>query len=236
MTADGVCATFQDPSNALGAALQLQQAILDPAATAGIAMRVRCGLHVGAAQPRDGDFYGATVNRAARIMSAAHGGQVLLSQAMFELVRDRLPAGASLRDLGNVRLRNLARPERLFQLEHPADEFRLRQFPDATPNNLPEQLTSVVVATTSTPWRASTLRLTFVGRAACDGGLLQVAAGLLDRYQDGVWLVELAAITDPALVVQAVMQALTIREEPGKSLLQTLIAHVQGHALLLVVG
>ena len=146
MSGDGAHAAFDDPIDALEATLQLQQALADPAATHGIELRVRCGMHAGVTERRDNDFFGGVVNRAARIMSVAHGGQVLLSQAVATLVGERLPAGATLRDLGTVRLRDLESPERVFQLVHP----RLRQdFPalrslEATPNNLPQQLSSFV--------------------------------------------------------------------------------------------
>ncbi len=143
---DGIHAAFGDPLDAVRAVIELQQALDDPEATCGVALRVRCGLHAGVVERRDNDFFGSAVNRAARIMSAAHGGQVLLSQAVAVLVRERLPAGVALRDLGTIRLRDLAQPEQVYQVVHP----RLRQdFPalrslEATPNNLPQQVTSFV--------------------------------------------------------------------------------------------
>ena len=117
--------------------VQLQQGLADPAATHGVALRVRCGLHAGVTERRDNDFFGGTVNRAARIMSVAHGGQILLSQAVATLLGERLPPDTMLRELGTVRLRGLETPERVFQLVHP----RLRQeFPalrslEATPTS-----------------------------------------------------------------------------------------------------
>ncbi len=146
MTGDGVHAAFDDPLDAIGAVLDLQQTLADAEATGGIALSVRCGLHAGVDESRDNDFFGGTVNRAARIAGAAHGGQVLVSEAVAVLVRDRLPEGVSLRDLGLVRLRDLERPLRVLQLMH----SRLRKdFPalrslEATPNNLPRQITSFV--------------------------------------------------------------------------------------------
>src|SRR5512132_793081 len=95
MTGDGVCAAFDDPLDALGATLELQQALADPAATEGVALRVRSGLHAGVVERRDDDYFGSVVNRAARIMGGAHGGQVLLSQAIVDRLRDRLPSGVS---------------------------------------------------------------------------------------------------------------------------------------------
>lgn len=146
MVGDGVYAAFAEPLDALVASVQLQQALADPHATNDIALRVRCGLHTGLVEQRDNDYFGSAVNRAARIMSAAHGGQILLSRAVVESIDERLPAGLALRDLGSVRLRDLASPERVCQIVHP----KLRQdFPalrslEATPNNLPQQVTSFV--------------------------------------------------------------------------------------------
>jgi len=110
MTGDGMNAAFDDALDALIATLDLQQALADPAATCGLALRVRCGLHTGVVEHRDNDYFGSPVNRAARIMSAAHGGQVLLSQAVVDCVREVLPAAVSLRSLGKVRLKDLATP------------------------------------------------------------------------------------------------------------------------------
>src|SRR5258706_12050954 len=139
MTGDGLHAAFDDPLDAIGTVVQLQLKLADLESTSGFALRVRCGLHVGIDESRDNDFFGREVNRAARIMSAAHGGQILLSQAVAALLRDRLPAGWALRDLGAVRLRDLATPERLFQLQHPElrETFPALRSLEAIPNNLP---------------------------------------------------------------------------------------------------
>src|ERR1019366_7756399 len=115
---DGLHAAFDDPLNAIGAALQLQLALADPDATGGVDLRARCGLHAGVDERRDNDFFGSVVNRAARGMAAAHGGQILLSRAVALLSRERLPAGVELRDLGTVRLRDLANPEHVYQVVH----------------------------------------------------------------------------------------------------------------------
>jgi class 3 adenylate cyclase len=113
MTGDGVHAVFDDPLDAVAATLELQQALADPEATHGIALSVRCGLHLGVVERRDNEFFGTPVNRAARLMAAAHGGQVLLSQAVPGLIADRLRDGVSLHDLGAVRLRDLASTEHI---------------------------------------------------------------------------------------------------------------------------
>jgi class 3 adenylate cyclase len=116
---DAFCATFATAPDALEAALEIQRRLLSSEWEQIGALRVRMALHTGAAQERDGDYFGPPVNRVARLLSAAHGGQVLLSLPAQELVRDRLPAGTSLRDLGAHRLKDLFRPERVFQLLAP---------------------------------------------------------------------------------------------------------------------
>jgi class 3 adenylate cyclase len=146
MTGDGGHAVFPDAIPALSAAIALQLDLLNTESTAGVALSVRCGLHSGDAQVRDHDYFGSVVNRAARIMSAAHGGQVLLSEDVAQRVCRRLPEGVGLRDLGKIRLRDLSTPEHVYQVEHA--QLR-REFPalrslESHPNNLEQQPTSFI--------------------------------------------------------------------------------------------
>jgi class 3 adenylate cyclase len=111
-----------------------------------LTLSLRCGLHLGVAERRDDDFFGAPLNRAARIMAAAHGGQTLVSQAVAGVIADRLRDGVTLRDLGTVRLRDLSSPEHVYQIVHPrlrADFPALRSL-EGTPNNLPQRTTSFI--------------------------------------------------------------------------------------------
>ena len=243
MTGDGMYAAFDDTLDAVNAALMLQESLNDPATTNGITFRVRYGLHVGVVERRNDDLFGSPVNRAARVMKAAHGGQILLSQAVVDHVTARLPAQASLLDLGGVRLRDLGSSEHIYQLVHP----KLRQdFPalrslEATPNNLPQQVTSFIGRERELAdikeLLAGTRLLTLLGM----GGLgktrlsLQIAADVLEKYPDGVWFVDLAPIKDPSLVPNAVAQVLGVHEERGKPLMQTLCEHVKDHKLLFVL-
>jgi len=244
MSGDGVHAVFADPLDAVRATLELQQTLveLEPT-TERVALQVRCGMHAGVDERRDNDFFGIGVNRAARIMSVAHGGQVLLSQAVAALVSDRLPDGVSLRDLGSVRLRDLANPERVYQLAHP--QLR-RDFPalrslEATPNNLPQQVSSFVgrerELTDIRNQLQNTRLLTLFGA----GGLgktrlsLQVAAEVLDDYPDGVWFVDLAPMTDERLVPQAAASVLGVKEEAGRPVLEALAKYVSDRKLLLIL-
>lgn len=242
-TGDGVHAVFGDPRDALAATLTIVRSLDDPGRTAGIALRIRCGLHAGVAFGRDGDYYGSTVNRAARIMAAAHGGQILVSQAVADAVAAGLPAECALLDLGEVRLRDLARPERVYQLAHPALR---RDFPPlrslaATPNNLPGQLTSFVgrnrelAEVRTLMQRTRLLTLTGTGGLGKTRLSLQAAAEALDDYPDGAWFVELAPLADPRRVALAVASALSLKEEAGRPLPETLVAHLRSRRLLLVL-
>jgi predicted ATPase/class 3 adenylate cyclase len=243
MTGDGMHAAFDDALDALAATMDLQQALVDPVATNGVPLRVRCGLHAGVVERRDNDYFGSAVNRAARIMSAAHGGQVLLSQAVADGVREILPPAVALRDLGRVRLKDLSTPEHVYQVVHP----QLRQkFPalrslEATPNNLPQQVTSFIGREKELAELRRRLAinclLTLTGSGGCGKTrlCLQVAADALEQFPDGVWLVELAPLVDPGLVPQTVATVLGLKEAPGKPIRQTLTDYLKDKRLLLLL-
>ena len=243
MTGDGVYAVFEDALDALRATIALQQALADPTMKDGVDLRVRCGLHTGVADRVDNDLFGSAVNRAARIMTAAHGGQVLLSQAAAALVRERLPVGVALHDLGSVRLRDLASPERIYQVVHP----QLRQtFPalrslEATPNNLPQQMTSFIGRERELGEIRKLLAETRLLMLLGAGGLgksrlsLQLAADEMDSFPDGVWFVELAPLDDARLVPQAVASVLGVKEGAGQPVLDALAKYVADRTLLLIL-
>ena len=243
MSGDGIHAAFADPLDAVCAAVQLQQALIDPAATNGMALRVRCGVHAGAHERRDKDFFGTAVNRAARIMSTAHGGQMLVSQVVAALTAERLSADVTLRDLGSVRLRDLSSPERVYQVTHPQlrQDFPALRSLDATPNNLPQQVTSFIGRERELAevkkLLASTRLLTLIGV----GGIgktrlsLQVAADSMDDYPDGAWFVELAALTDARLVPQAVASVLGVKEGAGRPVVEALVKYVRDKRMLLIL-
>jgi predicted ATPase len=183
------------------------------------------------------------VNRAARIMSMAHGGQVLLSHAVAVLVGERLPGGVALRDLGRLRLRDLARPEHVYQVVHPLlrSEFPALRSLEVTPNNLPQQLTSFVgrehelaeVARLLAEKRLLTLQGTGgIGKTRL---MLQAAAAGMDAFPDGVWLVELAALNDPRLVPQAVASVLHVKEDGGRPVIEALVKVVHDRRLLVIL-
>ncbi len=240
---DGLCAAFAVAPQAVAAALAAQQALLaEPWEETGL-LRVRMALHTGAAAVQGGDYVGACLNRLGRLLAAGHGGQALLSQATAELVREALPEGAGLRDLGEQRLRDLERAEHVYQLVHPSlpADFSPLQSLDAARHNLPLQLTSFVGREQELGQikqeleRARLLTLTGVGGCGKTRLALQVAAELLERYPDGVWLVELAPLADPALLPGAIAAALGVREAPGQTILETLLGVLRDKRLLLVL-
>ncbi|MGH6623591.1 MAG: ATP-binding protein, partial [Burkholderiaceae bacterium] len=243
MTGDGMHAAFAEPADAMSAAIELQTILADSGMAGDLPLSVRCGLHVGADERRDNDFFGRDVNRAARIMDAAHGGQILVSMALAERVRQNLPPGASLRDLGMVRLRDLTAPDHLYQVVHRRlrSEFPALRSLASAANNLPQQLNSFVGREREMREVRALLGANRIVTLLAMGGIgksrlsIQLAAEALDEYPDGVWLVELAALTDPREVVQAVAGVLGVKEEGGRPPVDALARFVADRQLLLVL-
>jgi len=242
-TGDGIYAVFADPLDAVRAVVAIQAELRDPAVTAGIPLMVRCGIHCGEAEVRGDDFFGRTLNRAARIMSAAYGGQALVSHSVAELLADRLPSDVSLRDLGGLRLRGLPAPERVYQVLHPrlCDGFPPLRSLEATPNNFPQKLTSFIGRERELLEVEALLQATRLVTLLGMGGLgktrlsLEVGAKLMDRFDDGAWFVDLASIRDPSLVASEVAKALGMHEEPGRPLVESLSAHLKPRKTLLIL-
>ena len=242
---DAFCAAFATAPNALSAALAAQCALHTEPWTEGLVLRVRMALHTGAAELRDNDYFGQPLNRTARLLAIGHGGQALVSAATQELTRDMLPPTVTLSEVGEHRLRGLSRPETVFQLIHPdlpAEFPPLKSLDNPQlSNNLPQQVTSFIGREKEIEAVKSLLDttrlLTLTGSGGCGKTrlALQVAAELLENYPDGAWFVELASLSDPVLVLQNVAQALGVREEAGKLLLQSLTAALKGKGLLLVL-
>jgi predicted ATPase/class 3 adenylate cyclase/DNA-binding CsgD family transcriptional regulator len=234
---DSFVAGFALASDAVACALQLQRA------TIGGLLVLRASVHTGELQQRaEGSYMGPTINRAARIRDAGHGGQVLMSQTTVDLVHDTLPPGCTLVDLGACRLRDLDRPVRLWQLAHadlPATFPPLRGL-DAGRNNLPLQLTAFIgraEAVAEVHEMLDTDRaVTLTGAGGCGKTrlALQVAAERVDRYTGGVWLVDLAPVNDAAAVSMLVADAIGASSSPRVSALAS-IAEAIGDVPTLVV-
>ena len=244
---DAFCAAFPTAPDALEVALSTQRALLVDQEVWGEAgpLLVRMALHTGAAEEREGDYFGPPLNRVARLLSAGHGGQTLLSLPAQELVRDLLPVGVELRDLGEHRLKDLARPERVFELlapDLPADFPPLRTL-ESRPNNLPMQPTLLVgrereveeVRGRLLAPEVRLLTLTGPGGTGKTRVALQAAADLLDEFEDGVYFVALATITDPTLVASTVAQVLGVRESGDQPLIEGIKDYLKDKRLLLVL-
>ena len=242
---DAFYTTFATAPAALAAALAAQHALAGEDWGEVGPLRVRMALHTGTAEARDGDYFGPSLNRVARILSAGHGGQVLLSAVTQELVRDQLPASAELRNLGEHRLKDLIRPEHLFQIvapELPVDFPPLRTL-ENRPNNLPPQPTPFigrtheVAAVKQRLLQPETRLLTLTG----PGGTgktrlgLQVGAEVLDDFPQGVWFVDLTAIEDAALVGSTIAMALRVQVLAGQAVVDALNAYLHEKQLLLVL-
>ena len=243
---DAFCVAFHTAGEALRAALESQVGL--QAETWGATpIKVRMGIHTGKADAQaDGEYHGyLAMSRVQRLMSAAHGGQVLVSLATEELIRDELPEGISLLDMGEHRLKDLTHPEHIYQVVAPnlSYDFPPLKTLDAQLNNLPSQPTPFVgrereIAAVLGLLRNPDVRLVTLTGAGGTGKTrlsLQVAADLLDEFEHGVWFVELASITDPELVLPTIASTLKVKESAGTTIEQSLQDYLHKKQLLLAV-
>jgi predicted ATPase/class 3 adenylate cyclase len=242
---DAFCAAFVSTTDALDAALQGQRTLLAEGWDEGCVIRARMALHSGEAEERAGDYFGPTLNRVARLLSTGYGGQILVSRAARELAGDRLPPGTSLEDLGEKRLKDLTRPERIFQVlapELPKDFPALKTL-DARRNNLPAQPSALVgrereISEVCGRMREPGIRLLTLTGPGGTGKTrlgLQAAADLLDEHRDGVFFVALADINDTALVPTAMAGPLGVVESAELPLEDVLKEYLGRRELLLVL-
>ncbi|MFY9665918.1 MAG: adenylate/guanylate cyclase domain-containing protein [Candidatus Cybelea sp.] len=239
---DAFCAAFAHPEDAVVAILGAQRAIAAEDFSAIDGLRVRAALHVGTADERDGDYFGPAVNRVARLLTTGYGGQVLLSGPCADAVRTKLPSRCSLRDLGAHRLKDLAQPERVYQLITPdlAQAFPALRSLDHLSNNLPAQLTSFVgrekdiveIATLVHEHRLVTL--SGAGGVGKTRASLQIAANLIEGFSDGVWLIELAPLASGDYIPSAVAQALELTLATEDDSVESLVRALKGKQTLLV--
>jgi predicted ATPase/class 3 adenylate cyclase/DNA-binding CsgD family transcriptional regulator len=241
---DSVVGAFSRPSDAVAAALDAQQAFSLEPWPAGAALRVRMAIHTGEARLRDeGNYFGETVIRCARLRSIGHGGQVLVSDATAGLVADRLPAPLELTDLGTHRLKDLSRPERVWQLVHPdlQSSFPPLRSLDAFRHNLPLQLTPFIGRDDEITQVARLLANERLVTMTGSGGVgktrlaLAVAADAIERYPGGVWLVELAGVGHPDGVSSAALAAVGARQQSGRPLIDQLASALSDDPTLVVL-
>ncbi|MGB7046898.1 MAG: adenylate/guanylate cyclase domain-containing protein [Candidatus Cybelea sp.] len=241
---DGVACAFEDPADALAATVEVQRALKSTAWPADIdEIRVRIGIHTGTAVKREADYFGPTLNRAARLMSIGHGGQILVSSATAALLRDVLPSEISLRELGSYRLKDLSLSETTYQVVGPElrAEFPALTSVDSHPNNLPSRISTFVGREEELEELRSRVSdraiITIVGM----GGIgktrlaLQLASDVIDRFPGGAWFVDLSGLHDGSLVATAVAEALGVREVRTEPLLTTITSRLSQKPALLVV-
>src|SRR3954468_2436915 len=242
-TGDGVHAAFPTAAGGVAAAVDAQRAITTSKWDAIGGLKVRIGVHTGEAELRDGDYYGSDLNRAARLMSVAHGDQIVVSHLTGGLVRDALPDGVELVDLGEHRLRDVATPIHAFQVVHPdlPREFpRLRSLQTAV-GNLPSQLTSFVgrdeevIALVDALEHARLVTLTGTGGVGKTRLAVQVAADVAADFADGAWVCELAAANDDLLMAQVIANTLGCQQRPQLSLADSIVEFLKVRKLLLVL-
>jgi predicted ATPase len=240
---DGMATAFATASDAVAAAAAVQRALADEPWRTASPLRARIGLHTDEGVMFDGGYANRPINRCSRLMAAAHGGQVVVSGPTEALVRDQLPVGMGLIDLGEHRLRDLGRPTRVFQLNAAGcrEDFPPLRSLESFPGNLPAQVSSFIGRQAEAARVAAALAesrvvtLTGVGGVGKTRLALQVAADLLPRYREGAWLVELAPVRDPAGVAEAVAAVFHLAARAGQSLDDSLIELLTQKQLLLVL-
>ncbi len=240
---DSVFAVFQSPVNAVHAASQLQIALAEFPWPGNIELSVRMAIHTGGAEYRDKDYYGPVVNRCARLRATAHGRQIILSDSTREMIHNYLPKEITLKNLGVHRLKDLQQPEQVWQVCHPGlqDEFPPLNSLNIRQNNLPSQISSFIgregdIATLQSILRSSRM-CTVVGTGGVGKSrlCLQTAVEIVDQFQDGVWLIELAPHSDERHVLNLIAATLQIKEESDTTLQNSILSALANKQLLLII-
>jgi predicted ATPase/class 3 adenylate cyclase len=240
---DGFCAAFHTQSNALHAAIDAQRK-LQTENWGKVSLNVRMGIHTGEAEAHGNEYHGyLTLSLVQRLMSSGHGGQILLSHATENLLRDHLPKDISLLELGEDKFRDILQPVHVFQVSAPGlqKEFPALRALDVLPNNLPVQLTSFIGREHELSEIKQLLTTTHLLTLAGPGGTgktrlaLQLGAEVLKDLPDGVWLVELAPLADSTLVAQTMAATLGAHEQPGRTILDALTDYVRAKSMMVIL-
>ena len=239
---DSILAVFPRAADAASAAHALQRAFAAERWPAGAELEIRVALHSGEAELRQGQYHGQVLNRCARLLATCHGGQVLLTGATEQLLIDELPSSVELRDLGLHRLKDLTRPEHVFEL---VDAEQPREFPpirsQQPASNLPTQLTAFIGRDgelrqlRELHGQGRSLTLTGPGGSGKTRLALELAAEMIPEHADGVWFIELGPVSGPHLVPQAVADTLHLKEQASRRLADTLADHLRERNSLLVL-
>lgn len=239
---DSFFAVFSRATDAISAAVEAQHALAKETWTDNVRLQVRMGIHTGEPMLVNRDYVGVDVHRAARICAAAYPGQVLLSNQTRVMVEHHLPPDVALRELGKYRLKDLNEPEHLYQLVIPGlpSDFPALKSLEVMPNNLPIQLTSFIGRERQIDEirellnSARLITLTGAGGTGKTRLAIEVTRKISDRYPDGAWLVDFAVLPEPGLIWQSIASILAVREEPNRSLTQTLTDFLRSKNLLLL--
>jgi predicted ATPase/class 3 adenylate cyclase len=239
---DSILAVFPRAADAAECAISMQRAFAAERWPPAVNLEIRVALHSGEAELREGQYHGQVLNRCARLLATSHGGQVLLTSATEQLLLDELPASAELRDLGLHRLKDLARPEHVFEL---VDAKQPREFPPLRSlqpaSNLPIQLTAFIGRAgelrqlRELHGRGRSLTLTGPGGSGKTRLALELASEMVPEHADGVWFIELGPVSGPHLVPQAVADTLHLKEQASRPLADTLADHLRERNSLLVL-
>jgi len=242
-TGDGFHAVFASALDSVTAVVDAQRTLQSQSWPETGPLRVRMALHTGEGELREGDYFGPAVNRAARLMAVAAGGQCLVSQTTAGLIQDSLPGHTSLYDLGEHRLKDLIRPERIFQVVAPdlQKDFPPLKSLNAFRHNLPVQLTSFVGREKELGETCRLLKGTHLLTLTGPGGTgktrlaLRTAAEVMPDFPDGAWLVELASLAGSTYILPAIATVFNLREIPGRSLSTVVVDYLRSKTLLLVL-
>ncbi len=243
ISGDAFCAAFQEAADAISVAVEIQKRLSNEQWKEAV-IKIRIGIHSGFAEWNDHDYVGyITLARASRIMSAAYGGQIIISDSVYDKLKDIELSDITFQDLGERRLKDVKKPVHLYQVSAPGleENFPPIKTPDARPNNLPVQLTSFVGREKEMNRIRELLKinslvtLTGAGGAGKTRLALQIATGLIDHFESGVWFVELAAITDPELLPQALTGTFNIPENSNATFYESLSGYLKDKQILIIL-